>query len=323
MNKKYTISKILDDEWHKIINDFEPQPIYQSPAFLKTNFNDNNKEIIFIKILDSFNNCIGITAVLIIKYLNLIKIFKINRGPIFLKNSNISKNEKEIIINNLFNYLSNKFYGIKIYYISPEIKNIDNNNDLLTKFGFIKLRRYFGSSILNISLDTEILLNNLDSKWRNLLRKGIKNYPDKYTILTSRKDIESFISHYIIFAKKNNFKTRDENYFYQLILNNPYIYIFSNNNFNNSEKIEGAIVIFISGQTSTYFLGINNEIARKKCLNYYLLWEAILFSKKLGCNYFDLGGLTNNTPKGIQHFKKGLNGVEFNNICDRFKIKLF
>jgi lipid II:glycine glycyltransferase (peptidoglycan interpeptide bridge formation enzyme) len=38
-----------------------------------------------------------------------------------------------------------------------------------------------------------------------------------------------------------------------------------------------------------------------------LLWEAILHAKKDGCEWFDIGGLNETTPKGIAHFKQGLN----------------
>ena len=184
------------------------------------------------------------------------------------------------------------------------------------------MNKYFGSSILDITKNSEVLFQNFDSKWRNLLRKGKKNYSDNYTILSTKEEVNLFITHYLLFAKANNFKTKNEKYYSNLLLNNSHFHIFTNKYSNNSDKFDGAIVIFINGQTSTYFLGINNEISRKKCLNYYLIWEAILFSKNLGCNYFDLGGLTKNTPHGIQHFKKGINGIVYTNINDRFKIKL-
>jgi lipid II:glycine glycyltransferase (peptidoglycan interpeptide bridge formation enzyme) len=61
------------------------------------------------------------------------------------------------------------------------------------------------------------------------------------------------------------------------------------------------------GDTSTYFIGTTDDTGRKLQVNYVLLWEAILYAKKSGCEWFDIGGLNATTPKGIAHFKSGLN----------------
>ena len=42
-------------------------------------------------------------------------------------------------------------------------------------------------------------------------------------------------------------------------------------------------------------------------MKYILLWEAILCSKQNGVSWLDIGGLNSTTPKGIVHFKSGLN----------------
>ena len=50
-----------------------------------------------------------------------------------------------------------------------------------------------------------------------------------------------------------------------------------------------------------------NNNGRKLKVSNVLLWQAILDSKKLGCHWFDIGGLTEGTPLGVAKFKKGLN----------------
>ncbi len=60
------------------------------------------------------------------------------------------------------------------------------------------------------------------------------------------------------------------------------------------------------GDTATYLIGITNNEGRELQVNYALLWQAILDAKKNGCMWFDIGGLDATTPKGIAHFKKGV-----------------
>ena len=52
------------------------------------------------------------------------------------------------------------------------------------------------------------------------------------------------------------------------------------------------------------FLGVTNNTGKKLQANSVLLWEAIIHSKYLGCKWFDIGGLSEETPKGIADFKK-------------------
>ena len=73
----------------------------------------------------------------------------------------------------------------------------------------------------------------------------------------------------------------------------------------------GLLVTIMSGDTCTYLIGASNDIGRKLQANTVLLWEAILHAKRLGCKWFDIGGLTEETPKGVADFKKGLNAESY------------
>ena len=45
-----------------------------------------------------------------------------------------------------------------------------------------------------------------------------------------------------------------------------------------------------------------------------MLWESILNAKENGCRWFDIGGLSEDTPSGIAHFKKGINAEMYSLI---------
>ena len=74
-----------------------------------------------------------------------------------------------------------------------------------------------------------------------------------------------------------------------------------------------------TGNTVTYLIGWSNLEGRKQKANYILLWEGIKYSKKLGVNWFDLGGLNKNTPEGIAHFKKGVGGSKYQMIGELWR----
>ena len=73
----------------------------------------------------------------------------------------------------------------------------------------------------------------------------------------------------------------------------------------------GMLVSIRHGDTSTYFIGVTNDEGRSLHVNYVLLWEAILYAKQKGCDWFDIGGLNAITPKGIAHFKSGMNSKQY------------
>ena len=57
---------------------------------------------------------------------------------------------------------------------------------------------------------------------------------------------------------------------------------------------------------SIYLIGLTTDIGRKYQANYAMLWLGILNAKRNGCSKFDIGGLNDDTPSGVAHFKNGL-----------------
>ena len=80
------------------------------------------------------------------------------------------------------------------------------------------------------------------------------------------------------------------------------------------ENSIGMLVSIRHGDTSTYLIGYTNDEGRKQQANYVLLWEAILYAKQSGCDWFDIGGLSSITPKGVAHFKQGINAELYSSV---------
>ena len=55
----------------------------------------------------------------------------------------------------------------------------------------------------------------------------------------------------------------------------------------------------------------NEEKGRQVEANSALYWHSIVQAKHSGCRWFDVGGLSDETPKGIADFKRGLNGTPY------------
>ena len=78
-----------------------------------------------------------------------------------------------------------------------------------------------------------------------------------------------------------------------------------------SDEPLGLVVTVQSGDTALYLIASTTEHGRKMQANSVLLWQAILHAKSNGCNWFDIGGLSEITPKGIAEFKQGLNAKPY------------
>ena len=78
-------------------------------------------------------------------------------------------------------------------------------------------------------------------------------------------------------------------------------------------KIPLGILLSVDhGSTTSFLIGYMNEYGREINANYQLFWHAIIYAKEKGKKFFDLGGITENTTRGILQFKRGFNGEQYN-----------
>ena len=266
----------------------------------KSNVNGWKVNRVLIK---SNNTDTGIVQILEKNFLNIITIFRINRGPIFFtKNSEINN---EIITELL------KLGNIKkgnILFFSFDLINNFTNIGLLFKN---KLRyfsnKYYSSSIINLDNTLENIRLNFNSKWRNMLV-----FSEKQNFTLDSGNSKEHIQWISGIHKENmslkkfkgiDSKTLNELFRNQDVDNSLHVLRVSLNN-----SYVGAVCISIHSNSSTYLIGWTNEKGRHSKSNYYLLWESIKFLKKNKINFFDLGGIDVEDTFGISFFKLGLNG---------------
>lgn len=317
MDNEYTAREILRDEWDTFWSRVEMSNLLQSweygdaknaaESWIPSRFvveNIDGKAIAIAQVLTKTFPLFGGLA-------------RLNRGPLFLDcRDELSEIDLAKVLNALV-YLKTKNRWW-LFFIAPELKNNQLTKNNLSIF---KAKRRslvpWGSSLLNLNLDEETLFKNLNGKWRNLLRKAQKSDLKVHQILKGTGDFDRMIYSYNQTKKKKNFAGIPSNLLLELANHNTCNWSFnaylaeSSTSEASSTDIAGIVVSVCHGDTATYLIGDTNQEGRRLNANYLLLWRSILDAKAFGCKYFDLGGLNQNTPKGIAHFKRGVKGEEY------------
>jgi lipid II:glycine glycyltransferase (peptidoglycan interpeptide bridge formation enzyme) len=274
-------------------------------------------------LLDNFGVERGLLQVLA-KELPLIGgVVRINRGPVLFHDLiDEPLNETEIYCI-LF---AIKKYALKRrwWYISyaPELVNTDITTALLEDAGYKKNHKKiaWGSSKLPlIGSDIDFLFMNLKKKWRNLLRKGQKSGVNLIEV-TDKDKIRELVSIYENFQKIKKFDGISSCLLYSMLdmsSNFFQIRVYLTLDSDNTQ-VSGFVFIAYTGDTATYLIGWSNEVGREQQANYLLIWKSIEDAKKARLSWFDLGGINANTPKGVAHFKNGVNAKPFQNVGEYY-----
>jgi len=255
---------------------------------------------------------VGLTQALYIQIPILGGIVRVNRGPILMENIPTKDIKRETI--NIISALLDEFQKRRwrVTQIAPEI--VDSNHDEihLKWLGLTKLANNpYGSGMINLLVEESFLLSSLKKKWRYYLRKGQKIGFKTEIIKGNSDQVELLLKKYEELQKDKNFsgictalvsalasQDGDEWGFTLLVA--------KDNEYVNSEPL-GMLVSVRHGDVSTYLIALTNKKGRDYQVNYVLLWRAMLNAKEEGSTWFDIGGMDSSTPKGIKHFKSGLN----------------
>ena len=254
-------------------------------------------------------------------------VARLNRGPVLVEvdGGRIDDSVKLVLIKMLEKIARSK--KCWILFLAPELRMHEDNARLLKSIGLTPREKplAWGSSLLALDGDEADLLKKLNGKWRNLLRKSQKN-----DLKVERAEYtEASISGLIEFYEEAQ---RDVGFSGVLPSLLRSLWKRSNEDFQfcqysatqlSDSEVVGVLVSVTHGDTATYLLGNTNLDGRKLNANYGMLWEAIIDAKNAGCRWFDLGGINENTPKGVAHFKSGLNGDNYQLIGNAISVLLF
>ncbi len=174
----------------------------------------------------------------------------------------------------------------------------------------------WASGLLDLNLSEDDLHCKLNRRWKRALRKasdcGVIIENEKFT--TSR--LADVINSYKILQKTNDFSGITESLIEQLFAVQSKgwtINLFVAKIRKEGDLLEdvGYRLCIHHGSTALDFLVSTNEMGRKTEANSALYWRSILHAKQTGCIWFDIGGLSESTPKGISDFKQGINSKPY------------
>ena len=201
-------------------------------------------------------------------------------------------------------------------FVAPELEADDSVAERLVKFGLRRRKQIpWASARLSLLPNEETLLANLNGKWRNMLRKAQKSGLIVQHNEACAEELEALLMYYRAMQRDKGFSGVPEKLLRQLAKQTGPTWRFdlyvANCTESSSTDWAGLLVSVRHGDTVTYLIGFTNNVGRQLNANYLLIWHAILASKKLGCCWFDLGGMNQNTPKSIMHFKQGLCAIPY------------
>jgi len=255
---------------------------------------------------------VAIVQILLKKFTLIGTVARINRGPLIIGEFD-SIEEKKILINSIKIIIQEcKKNWWWMLQIAPELALDEVTDQALTKLGLKKLPTPpWASGLLPIALEEEEILMSLKGKWRNCLRKGLKLDVQVSKRSNSKFDIETVVESYKNLQKEKNFIGLSESLIKAMAEHSHENWVFNiftakTEDSDNSGEHLGILVSIEHGDTAIYLIGATTEKGRQYQCNYVLLWEAILEARRNGCQWFDIGGLNETTPKGVAHFKKGI-----------------
>ena len=265
-------------------------------------------EVINFCISDSGQD-IALVQILRKKILFFGVLTRINRGPIFLTN-NISLAIQCKVIEAIINELKKDSFLVQI---APEMQESESVESKLKELGFKRLTNIpWSSGRIDLSLSEDELLMSLNGKWRNCYRKGKKLGVQVSNVSDSKEELENLLQQYESLQAKREFSGLSKGLITSLASKRNRLWSFNIfKAIDVNDNLLGYLVTIDHGETSIYLIGVTTSEGRKLQANYVMLWDSIQNSKQKGLINFDIGGLTSETPKGIAHFKKGLNPVMY------------
>lgn len=202
--------------------------------------------------------------------------------------------------------------------VAPELVPNAEGVSCLRALGFRRVAACapWASALLDLTSDEDVLREKLNGKWRNGLRKGEKLGVSVSNHACAGAEYDYLIRSYRELQNSKGFKGLPERLLRGLANQQGPLWqarLFLAWPAVGGEPI-GVLVTVRHGDTVTYLIGSVNDEGRKQQANSVLLWQAILDAKQSGVTWFDVGGLSADTPKGIADFKRGLNAEPYSLI---------
>ncbi len=198
-------------------------------------------------------------------------------------------------------------FGRKRRFI-PEIENSPKISEILREAGFVKVKgSAYQTLILDLTPPLDALRAGLKPQWRGPLSKAERSdlnieWDDK------GEHLSWFLTGYTLDRQKKGYEGPSVKLIRALAreaLKRGEIMI--GRALKDKAPI-GTILLFCHGRGATYQIGWTTQAGRDLHAHNVLLWEAVKRLKNMEFTSLDLGGINDETAKGVKTFKEGLGG---------------
>jgi lipid II:glycine glycyltransferase (peptidoglycan interpeptide bridge formation enzyme)/dTDP-4-amino-4,6-dideoxygalactose transaminase len=314
-NHEWEISELDSEQWHDLFDDCAHANLLQSWEYGTAKEETGSWQAIRLGIGVQNGKPLAITQVLIRRIGSLVKIARINRGPLMLGNNGENSTAEILDVIGALRAYAKKQRWLLLQ-IAPEIPSGRENSLVLSALGYRHIDAIpWGSALISLDRPEQDLLMSLKGKWRNGMRKAIKNGLVVRHCANQQEAVERLVSSYEELQQEKNFAGLSEPLINSLARQQGNGWEFSvflcYQEEGTTKKELGTLLTLRTGDTCIYVIGTTTSEGRRLQANSLLLWQAVLYARDTGCNWFDVGGLNADTPKGIAEFKSGLNPMPY------------
>lgn len=243
--------------------------------------------------------------------LKLIKIIRINRGPIWIDKNQFNTEDKSLIY-----YFLSRYFSLSkgcLLFIAPALEDSEENNLLLKNLNYKKMKKKlpWKSALIDLQKTEQELRAALKSRLRNYL-KHAENANHLFDISTIQSDFEDIFVHYTDQQKQKKFDGVPLNcikLLRQFDAEKGDVFIARVKNADGQTM--ALKLLAIHGNHCTPLIAWTSEEGAKCHAMHLLIWKTLLYLKTRGIFYFDVGGYNEKERPSVCQFKKGFGGKEY------------
>lgn len=250
---------------------------------------------------------LAIVQVLERRVAGILTLSRVNRGPIFLRAAR--PHERDAVWKELA--CLGRLRNGRVLTIAAEADLTGSALAELARVGFRQFSPVAWESVwIDLTLELEALRKQLDGKWRNML-----GFAEKAGVQcecgSDDRAFDWMMDRYAENMRERNFsgpsvallrslrKHLDDEW--QPVILRALV---------DGDPVAG-VCLTLHGTAATYLIGWNGDQGRNLKANQYLVWQAIVYLKRRGLHWFDLGGISEGHTPGVTSFKLGLNGARY------------
>lgn len=206
-----------------------------------------------------------------------------------------------------FRQIYPKRFGRKIRFI-PAMPNDSRVQAVLKAYGFSpKTKQGYQTVWMDLRLSLEELRKGLHGAWRNKLNRAQR------TPIEIRWDDEGayfpwIFTHYMLDKAERGYDGPSAKMLQALAMQ----FLAGKNMMVGIAYLDhqpiAAILLFVHESCASYQIGYTTDRGREACAHHLLIWDSFQVLKNRGVYDFDLGGVNDESAKGVKAFKKATGG---------------